>query len=82
MACVSNNCRGRTISLLLLIPLSIGLGLLGLCVFIWALRNGQFDDPDGAAWRIIPPDNRPEPEGEKHDTLATDTTDCDARGAL
>ncbi|WP_417727711.1 cbb3-type cytochrome oxidase assembly protein CcoS [Roseovarius sp.] len=34
-------------SLLLLIPLSIGLGLMGLCAFYWALKNGQFDDPDG-----------------------------------
>ncbi|MCC0062781.1 MAG: cbb3-type cytochrome oxidase assembly protein CcoS [Defluviimonas sp.] len=44
-------------SLLLLIPLSIGLGLIGLGAFFWALRNGQFDDPDGAAWRIIPTDH-------------------------
>lgn len=51
-------------SLLVLIPLSIGLGLLGLCAFFWALRNGQFDDPDGAAWRIIPLDPPRETEGK------------------
>ena len=36
-------------SLLLLIPLAILLGLLGLAAFLWALRSGQFDDLDGAA---------------------------------
>lgn len=57
-------------SLLALIPLSLGLGLLGLGAFFWALRNGQFEDPDGAAWRIIPPDNPPEMEGKTDDLVA------------
>lgn len=39
--------------LLVLIPLALGLGLIGLAGFFWALRNGQFDDPDGAAARIL-----------------------------
>ena len=40
-------------SLLLLIPAALALGLLGLAAFLWALRNGQFDDLDGAAQRIL-----------------------------
>ena len=36
-----------------LIPIAIGLGLLGLAGFFWAMRNDQFDDPDGAAARIL-----------------------------
>ncbi|WP_305097163.1 cbb3-type cytochrome oxidase assembly protein CcoS [Croceibacterium aestuarii] len=36
-----------------LIPVALGLGLLGLAAFFWALRSGQFDDPDGAAARIL-----------------------------
>ncbi len=39
--------------LIVLIPVALGLGLLGLVAFFWALRNGQFDDPDGAANRIL-----------------------------
>lgn len=39
--------------LLVLIPLALGLGLISLAGFFWALRNGQFDDPDGAAARIL-----------------------------
>ena len=69
-------------SLLLLIPLSIGLGLVGLCAFFWALKNGQFDDPDGAAWRIIPPHHPLEMEGKPDDKLAPDTQDGNARRGL
>lgn len=36
-----------------LIPAALFLGLLGLAAFLWALRSGQFDDLDGAAWRIL-----------------------------
>ncbi|MEL7482168.1 MAG: cbb3-type cytochrome oxidase assembly protein CcoS [Pseudomonadota bacterium] len=45
-----------------LIPIALGLGALGLVAFIWAARTGQFDDPDGAAYRIlIDEDDRPLP---------------------
>lgn len=37
----------------LLIPIALFLGLLGLAAFFWALRNGQFDDSEGAAVRIL-----------------------------
>jgi cbb3-type cytochrome oxidase maturation protein len=36
-----------------LIPLAILLGAVGLAAFFWALRNGQYEDPDGAAERIL-----------------------------
>ncbi|OHD06787.1 cbb3-type cytochrome oxidase assembly protein CcoS [Sphingopyxis sp. RIFCSPHIGHO2_12_FULL_65_19] len=39
--------------LIILIPIALGLGLLGLAAFFWSLRKGQFDDLDGAAWRIF-----------------------------
>ena len=38
---------------LVLIPIALFLGLSGLVAFMWSLRNGQFDDPDGAAVRIL-----------------------------
>ncbi|TNF17291.1 MAG: cbb3-type cytochrome oxidase assembly protein CcoS [Rhodobacteraceae bacterium] len=62
-------------SLLILIPLSIGLGLIGLGAFFWALRHNQFDDPEGAAWRIIPTQNPPDTEGQTDEHLAPDTQD-------
>jgi cbb3-type cytochrome oxidase maturation protein len=39
--------------LLFLIPIALGLGLLGIAAFFWSLRHGQFDDLDGAALRIF-----------------------------
>lgn len=38
---------------LILLPIALTLGLLGLATFFWAMRNGQFEDPDGAASRIL-----------------------------
>jgi cbb3-type cytochrome oxidase maturation protein len=39
--------------LLILVPIALLLGLCGLAAFFWALRDGQFEDPDGAAARIL-----------------------------
>lgn len=38
---------------MILIPIALGLGLAGLGAFFWAIKDGQFDDPDGAALRIL-----------------------------
>jgi cbb3-type cytochrome oxidase maturation protein len=53
--------------LLLLIPLALSLGLLGLAGFLWALRSGQFDDLDGAAQRILFDDDDPPPPPGRND---------------
>lgn len=42
-----------------LIPIALGLGLAGLAAFHWSLRSGQFDDPEGAAVRILIDDDAP-----------------------
>ncbi|MEM8750531.1 MAG: cbb3-type cytochrome oxidase assembly protein CcoS [Pseudomonadota bacterium] len=39
--------------LVILIPIALGLGALGLVAFIWSLRSGQYEDLDGAAERIL-----------------------------
>ncbi len=44
--------------LALLIPVALGLGLLGLAGFFWSVKSGQFDDSDGAALRILIDDAR------------------------
>ena len=36
-----------------LIGLSLVMGGIGLVVFLWCLRSGQYDDPEGAANRIL-----------------------------
>ena len=39
--------------LLFLAPASVLLGLIGLGAFWWTVKNGQYDDPDGDAARIL-----------------------------
>jgi cbb3-type cytochrome oxidase maturation protein len=36
-----------------LLPGMLLLGIVGVAVFFWAVRNGQYDDMDGAANRIL-----------------------------
>jgi cbb3-type cytochrome oxidase maturation protein len=59
-------------ALMVLIPVALALGLLGLIAFLWSLCRGQFDDLDGAAHRILftdddrhggPRPGGPRPEG-------------------
>jgi cbb3-type cytochrome oxidase maturation protein len=40
-------------ALIFLIPIALGLGGLGLAAFLWSLRSGQYDDLDGAKWRVL-----------------------------
>ena len=42
--------------LVILVPLALGLGLVGLLGFLWSLKSGQYDDLEGAAWRAIADD--------------------------
>lgn len=39
--------------LAILIPIALGMGVFGLAMFFWAMRDGQFEDLDGAAHRIL-----------------------------
>ncbi len=43
--------------LLYLIPIALLLAGFGLAAFIWALKSGQYEDLDGAAWRAIMDDD-------------------------
>ena len=42
-----------------LIPIALGLGLLGLVGFIWSVQSGQYDDMQGPAYRILDDEDRP-----------------------
>ena len=48
--------------LLLLIPIALFLGAIGLIAFLWTLRSGQYDDIEGASQRILDErfDDKPE----------------------
>lgn len=53
--------------LVYLIPIALGLGFLGLAAFMWTLRSGQYDDLDGAKWRILSDDDLPADERKRPD---------------
>jgi cbb3-type cytochrome oxidase maturation protein len=46
--------------LVILVPVALGLGALGLVSFFWAMRHQQFDDLDGAARRVLLDDDEEE----------------------
>jgi len=43
--------------LIYLVPIALALGFSGLLAFFWSMKNGQFEDLDGAAYRILHDDN-------------------------
>jgi cbb3-type cytochrome oxidase maturation protein len=43
--------------LVYLVPAALALGLTGLAAFLWSLSNGQYDDVEGAAVRILENDD-------------------------
>ena len=45
--------------LIYLIPAALLIGLFWLGVFAWSLKNGQYDDLEGAANRILLDDEQP-----------------------
>ncbi len=40
-----------------MVPLALLLGLAGLFAFVWSLRNGQYDDVNGASHRMLSDDD-------------------------
>lgn len=36
-----------------LVPLALGMGLVGLFTFLWSMKSGQLEDLDGAAERVL-----------------------------
>jgi len=49
--------------LIYLIPVSLGLGIIGLAAFLWTLKNGQYEDLNGAAERVLHDDEDDRPLG-------------------
>lgn len=43
--------------LVYLVPAALALGFCGLVAFFWAMKNGQFEDLDGAGYRILHDDD-------------------------
>ncbi len=46
-------------SVFILIPISIGILVIAVVAFLWAVRSGQFDDIETPALRILDDDDQP-----------------------
>jgi cbb3-type cytochrome oxidase maturation protein len=46
-----------------LIALSLALGVAAWLFFIWSVRSGQYDDPEGPKYRMLHDDDEPRPPG-------------------
>jgi cbb3-type cytochrome oxidase maturation protein len=60
-----------SISTLALIFLSLCVGAAVWLVFLWAVKRGEFDDPEGPKYRMLDeeddPPRQPRPQGDPHD---------------
>jgi cbb3-type cytochrome oxidase maturation protein len=57
-----------TIGLLILLSLAVGLG--AWLFFVWTVKSGQYDDPEGPKYRMLDDDDAPpprEPRGSSPD---------------
>ncbi|MBN9034021.1 MAG: cytochrome oxidase maturation protein, cbb3-type [Rhizobiales bacterium 63-7] len=43
--------------LIYFIPIALLMGGAGLAAFLWSLRSGQYDDLEGASWRVLDDDD-------------------------
>jgi cbb3-type cytochrome oxidase maturation protein len=50
-----------------LIPAALALSGLGLLAFLWALKSGQFEDLEGAAWRALQDDAAEDKRNDRSD---------------
>ena len=53
--------------LVYLVPAALLLGLLGLAGFMWSLKTGQYEDLEGAAWRILEDDDIEDAAEDAHE---------------
>mgnify|MGYP000255751838 CR=1 FL=1 len=58
-----------------LLPGMLLLGIIGVAIFFWAVKSGQYDDMDGAANRILMDDAPVKANSVKKDIKSNDTED-------
>ncbi|MEM7567360.1 MAG: cbb3-type cytochrome oxidase assembly protein CcoS [Pseudomonadota bacterium] len=51
--------------LVFLVPAALLLGLGGLAAFLWSVRSRQYDDLEGARYRVLEDDRPPEDEANR-----------------
>ena len=51
------------LSLGFLIAISLGLGVAAWLGFLWSVRSGQYDDPEGPKYRMLEDEDEKPPKG-------------------
>ena len=46
-----------------LILVSLALGLVAWLAFVWSVRSGQYDDPEGPKYRMLDDEDEEPPRG-------------------
>ncbi|MDN2566307.1 cbb3-type cytochrome oxidase assembly protein CcoS [Aquibium sp. A9E412] len=54
---------------LVLVPIALGMGAVGLAAFLWSLRDGQYRDLDGAAVRVLTVEAQDRPLADRADAF-------------
>jgi cbb3-type cytochrome oxidase maturation protein len=60
-----------------LLPGMLLLGIVGVGVFFWAVRNGQYDDMDGAANRVLLDDDEEDLDTGRHNRTEGQADDAE-----
>jgi cbb3-type cytochrome oxidase maturation protein len=56
------------VSLGFLIVCSLSLGVAAWLFFLWSVRSGQYEDPEGPKYRMLEDDDEPRREDQDRDT--------------
>lgn len=62
-------------SLYLLIPVALVFCVIAIKLLLWAIGNGQYDDLDKEAWRILAEDDAAAPSSPQRTEPAPPTAD-------
>jgi len=46
-------------AMIYLIPLAVGICIVGLIAFFWTVKSGQYEDPKGDAARMLHTEDKP-----------------------
>lgn len=68
--------RGPMSYLLWLVPIALGMGVVGLAAFLWSLRDGQYRDLDGAAVRVLTAEAQDRPLADRADAFPGEVVRC------
>ena len=61
-------------AIIYLVPIALFMGAVGLAAFFWTVKSGQYEDLDGAAWRILMDDKEDKPKAVSYTHLRAHET--------